>query len=238
MAKITSANPNVSLTLISHNSKTGPIPVAVSSAQTCPSTCPWRDKGCYANYGPAQLHWREVTNGNRGTDWETFCQQIKQLPPNQLWRMNVSGDLPRYSDGTIHSVKLDQLVGSNYGKRGFTYTHHKLSPKNVAYLKQANLGGFTINVSADTVERADQVMTDHGLPAVAIVESRYSDKTVTPSFFKTETGRLVVVCPASRNDNINCANCGLCADSTRDYVIAFPAHGAAHKHVNNTVKNA
>ena len=44
------------------NSKTA-IPTTTSSKETCPSTCPLKDKGCYAKYSFLGKHWDNVTNG-------------------------------------------------------------------------------------------------------------------------------------------------------------------------------
>jgi len=63
----------VHLTLKSGNVKTGPIPVSTTSKASCSDTCPFKDNGCYADGGPLALHWRAVTEGARGTDWQSFC---------------------------------------------------------------------------------------------------------------------------------------------------------------------
>ena len=43
------------LTRVSTNRKTGPIPVATSSSDTCPTTCPLLTGGCYGKGGPLRL---------------------------------------------------------------------------------------------------------------------------------------------------------------------------------------
>lgn len=77
------------LTQISANKKTGPIPVSTSSAETCPDSCPFREKGCYALSGPLALHWRKVTQRTSGLIWEDFCNQIAALPRNATGGRNV-----------------------------------------------------------------------------------------------------------------------------------------------------
>jgi hypothetical protein len=219
----------VSLTLKSGNDKTGPIPVSTSERATCPATCPFYNKGCYAKYGPAAIQWRKVSDAERGSDWQDFCKKITTLPENQLWRHNQAGDLP-HNEGNIDYKKLRQLIMSNQGKRGYTYTHHVLNEHNRVCLENANMMGFTVNASTEDVEVADKVMTEYGIPAVAVVNSE-----TTQRFSKTESGRKVIQCPATVYDNVNCATCGLCANANRDYIIAFPAHGTAKKTVNEIV---
>ena len=49
----------------SRNIKTGPIPVTVSSGDTCPDACPFLRAGCYAAGGRLALHWRAVSDGTQ-----------------------------------------------------------------------------------------------------------------------------------------------------------------------------
>lgn len=211
----------------SANKKTGRIPVSYSERATCPSTCPFYAKGCYAKYGPAAIVWRKVQD--LGMAWEAFCAQISNLPKGQLWRHNVAGDLP-HKNGQIDYLLLRKLILANKGKRGFTYTHHALDQHNRVCLENANGMGFTVNVSTESVEQADTVMTEFNLPATAVVPSTESRR-----FYKTESGRKVIVCPATIHDKVNCSTCGICADAKRDAIVAFPAHGVAMKTVNGIV---
>ena len=62
------------LTLASRNRKTGPIPVATSSSDTCPSTCALLTKGCYAKTGPIKLVWDRVDK--QGMDFKSFRAEL------------------------------------------------------------------------------------------------------------------------------------------------------------------
>lgn len=220
---------NTALTMISSNAKTGPIPTSTSSRETCPTTCPFYDRGCYAKAGPQAIHWRKVTKGERGLSWDAFLAQVRRIPQGQLWRHNVSGDLAHHN-GQIDADKLRQLVSANRGRRGFTYTHHALSRDNVHALITANISGFTINVSTESVEYADEIMTYPGIPAVAVVPSGE-----TRRFFRTKSGRRVIVCPATVHDSVTCSTCGLCQRADREFIIAFPAHGNAKRAVDSII---
>lgn len=211
----------------SGNAKTGPIPVSYTERASCPATCPFYVKGCYAKYGPAAIVWRKVQE--LGVLWDAFCDKVKQLPKGQLWRHNVSGDLP-HNNGQIDYLMLRKLIMANKGKRGFTYTHHALDQHNQVCLETANLMGFTVNVSCESVEQADHVMTTYNLPAVAVVPSSESRR-----FYQTESGRKVIVCPATIHDKVTCSTCGICQNAKRGAIVAFPAHGVAKKTVNGIV---
>ena len=219
----------VALTMVSSNAKTGPIPTSTSERSSCPTTCPFYDKGCYAKSGPQALHWRKVSNTERGVDWSEFVTLVRKIARGQIWRHNVSGDLP-HNDGNIDYLKLRQLIDANKGRRGFTYSHHVLNEHNIICLQNANMMGFTVNASCESVDDADRVMTECNIPAVAVVNSEKTDR-----FYKTASGRKVITCPATIHENVTCATCGLCQQSDREFVIAFPAHGTAKKTVNTIV---
>lgn len=211
------------MTRISGNAKTGPIPVTTSSISTCPTSCPLKGNGCYAEYGPLGIHWGKVSDGSRGGTLEELCAQIKSLPKHQLWRYGQAGDLP--GDGTtIDAAALEKLAAANQGRKGFGYTHYDVTtPENAATVRSANAAGFTINLSANSLEDADRLV-DLGVgPVVVVLPSDTTKSTCTPK------GRMVAICPASAGTNITCATCAICAHPTRKAIIGFPAHGSGKK---------
>ena len=215
---------NFHLTLKSLNVKTGPIPVSTSSAQTCPPTCPFNNsQGCYAGSGPLALHWAKVTTGERGNQFEEFLDKIQALPNGQLWRHNQAGDLP--GNGIeIDGAALGDLVKVNFNKRGFTYTHYDPSiGDNAKYIKGANQFGFTINLSANTPEHADELSALNIAPVVTVLPANQVENTLTPA------GRKIVVCPATIREDVSCSTCKLCAVSNREVIIGFPVHGTQKK---------
>lgn len=236
------------LTLVSRNAKTGPIPVSTSTALTCPMACPFNnanDGGCYANGGPLAMYWRKVTEGKAGTDWNTFVGQIKNLPKNQLWRMNQAGDLPGLGD-SIDSAMLASLVKASKGKRGFTYTHKPMTPENQEAVKSAIAGGFVINLSANDLNHADELKALDIAPVAVVLPADMGRKANKAGEWQesvteykarigkvsTPNGESVVICPATYSDSVNCANCGICA-TLRKAIIGFPAHGASKAKASN-----
>jgi hypothetical protein len=83
----------------SGNVKVGKIPVTNSPRATCPPNCPLSgEDGCYAEAGfYTRLNWDKLDRGERGLQWSDFIDKIKALPKGQLWRHNVSGDLPEFA---------------------------------------------------------------------------------------------------------------------------------------------
>lgn len=214
------------LTMKSDNAKIGPIPVSTTSAESCPAACPFNNGGgCYATYGPLMIHWKAVTAGTRGMEWDEFCEAIAALPEGQLWRHNQAGDLPGASN-RIDRAKLRRLVDANAGKRGFTYTHKPLTPHNVKAIEDANARGFTVNVSANSAAEAAAVKRTHpALPVACVLPEGHADKVTTVD------GVRIVQCPATCRET-TCAECRLCQRTDRDFVIGFPAHGSGKRKVS------
>lgn len=215
----------VHLSRASTNTKTGPIPVSTSARATCPTTCKLKGNGCYAENFPMVVHWDAVSERGRGVPYEDFVDEIRRLPKNQLWRHNQAGDL-EHSKGNINTKALRQLTEANHGRRGFTYTHHKMTPHNADAVHWANLGGFTINLSADSLEEADALLALKIAPVVAIVPPGW--KGDTPA------GNKVTVCPAQRIEHMTCAICQLCHKADRVAIVAFEAHGGRKSAVMKT----
>ena len=219
-----------SITIKSRNGKIGPIPVSMTSAATCPNACPLKKSGCYADSGPLSINWRAVTNGTRGTGIDEFAASVAALPANQLWRHNQAGDLPGVGD-SIDNVALGQIVAANHGKRGFSYTHKPVfgdsatASANSAAVDAANRGGFTINLSANTLAEADTLAALSIGPVVVVLDAIEGIRADTT----TPDGRRVVTCPATYRDNVSCATCKLCAVRDRTTIVGFPAHGTSKK---------
>lgn len=218
----------VQLTRVSSNKKTGPIPVSLTTEDTCPDICPLKHKGCYASLGHILIHWKRAEK--TGMSWSEFCQEILSLPVGQLWRHNQAGDLPG-KNSDIDVKKLTLLVKANLGKKGFTYTHKPINKKNGEAIKYANDNGFTINLSANNLRHADELAKKNVGPVVSLLPADQKTNCLTPE------GRRVIVCPAVTKVNTNCMTCKLCANSKRSVIIGFPAHGVAKKKVNEIAKN-
>lgn len=212
------------LTMRSSNEKTGPIPVSVSGADTCPDVCPFRaGNGCYAEGGPMAIHWGKVSRGERGNTFYDFLAEVRAIRAGSLWRHNAAGDLPGCGD-EIDAIALAELTDANRGRRGFTYTHKPLTPTNARAIAAANEGGFTINLSANNLTHADTLADANVGPVVAVVPASV-DGAVTKTL-KTPAGRTVTVCPDTYRDDVTCASCGLCQRANRASIVAFPAHGS------------
>ncbi len=212
----------VAFTLRSKNGKTGPIPVTTTQSDSCPPSCGMFN-ACYAKAGPLAMFWRKVNDSAAGLAWPDFLAQVASLPLGQLWRHNQAGDLPGIGEA-IDAPALAEIVSANAGKRGFTYTHKPMDrAANRKAVSDANRGGFTVNLSADTLADADRLASLNIGPVVVVLPSDQVTATVTPD------GRKVAICPATIADNVNCKTCGICALRDRKAIIGFPAHGTSKR---------
>ncbi len=215
----------------SSNRKTGPIPTTTTSAESCPPSCPLIDNGCYAEMSFQGMHWRKVTARKRGGSLTALCSQVAALPTGQLWRHNVSGDLPGKGN-KINRTALRELTIANTGRDGFTYTHYPMTLQhNRVAVTLANQDGFTINLSANSPAHADTLADLDIAPVVTLLPIDQLENTETPA------GRAIVICPAVTHDNVSCATCKLCQSNKRDRpIVGFPAHGSKARATQEVVE--
>lgn len=214
----------VRLTMKSLNRKTGPIPVTASSPSTCPPSCAWYGKGCYAESHYIGARWRKVPS--TGMAWSEFLDAVMEFPPDQLWRHNEAGDLPGHGEDLDCDAFYD-LVRANDGRQGFTYTHKDPIRYREAF-EWANREGFAVNLSCDSIGMVD-TYREMGLeiPLTVVVGEHERRRN-----FKTPGGAFIVVCPAQTTDDVSCATCRLCSATTRKTVIGFKAHGSSKRSVS------
>jgi len=225
------------VTLKSGNPITGPILVTTSPRASCPLSCPLRKKStqpeagvCYAEHGHLGHYIWTALDRTPAGEWikgtryvfslAELARCIRIQPPGTLWRHNQAGDLPSDDGVTIARDRLRRLTAANTGRRGFTYTHFDVvsNKENREAVKEANDDGFTVNLSADSLEEADELAALGIAPVTVVVPATQTSNTATPE------GRQVVICPARVRKGINCAACGICA-TKRKAIIAFPALG-------------
>ena len=222
------------LTHRSDNRKTGDMPVASASPDTCWSGCPMRAV-CYGSAWPLCLHWAK----NCKLTWQQFLREIADLPPNVVWRYGDVGDLPGRS-ARIDEGRCTALVaiGCANGRRPYCYSHKPVvgHPANARIIAAMNRGGFTVNLSAEGLHRADELAALQVAPVVAVLPRSLGDWRV----LHTPAGRRVLRCPHEWQKRpsgaaVQCANgCGgtrgpICSWPDRNFIIGLTAHGRVRK---------
>lgn len=226
------------ITRKSENVITGSMMVTTSPRSSCPTSCPLRKGGddyragaCYAENGflgayiwtmldrtPVSGSFRKGRIVVRSLDDLTTA--IREQPEGAIWRHNQAGDLAMDEYGAIDAEGLSEIVRANQGRCGFTFTHHDVLTHdgNREAVASANRNGFTINLSGNSLDHADELADLEIGPVTAVVEARQLDNLETPK------GRKVVICPARRKEGVTCKTCRLC-QRQRDFIIGFPATG-------------
>lgn len=235
---------HVLVTNRSGNKKVGDILVTTSDRKTCPPACPFKNNGCYADFGPLGMIWDKLTKAEpsatviehgRGKiklhTHKALCTTIAELPEGSLWRHNQAGDLAGSGNG-INNTKLKSLTKANEGRKGFTYSHKPVlgetiqAANNRLAIRDANAGGFTVNISGNNLDHADKLADLAIGPVVSVVPIDQMENTTTPA------GRKVVICPVVTGKTASCKTCGLCQIQKRDFIVGFPAHGTSKKKAN------
>jgi len=166
------------------------------------------------------MHWRKVNDHVRGGDLAYLTANIRALDPGELWRHDVTGDLPGVGE-RINGRELRAITAANTGRRGFTYTHKQPGiGNNAQHIAEANRDGFTVNLSANTLAEADAYADLEIGPVVTVLPADQTVNTRTPA------GRAVIVCPATQRDDVTCKTCKMCEVRDRSTIIGFPLHGS------------
>jgi len=149
-------------------------------------------------------------------------------------RLFQAGDLPG-KNNNINEKQVKELVGVVKEKdwMAWTYTHkpiYRRGPNN-KIVKYCNKNGLTVNLSANSIDHADELYKFKIGPVVVVVPEDCKKG------FKTQKGNVVKICPASLSKKINCSICGgksgsLCSRADRDFIIGFPAHGSSKGKIN------
>lgn len=223
---------------ITTNIKTGPIPVVYSQKNSCPSVCPLKKHGCYAEMGHINIFWSRLNK--IGLSFGELLSKIKDLPALTFWRYGVAGDLPGIGN-RINILQLKQLIAANEGKRAFSYTHKpvlfgqaskKIILLNRKIIRLANKLGFAINLSANNLQHADKLKKLNIGPVATLLPYDITDRTLY-----TPAGNKVIVCPAMYKEGVTCLSCQLCSKTTRSCIVGFLAHGVSKKNVSKIAKN-
>ena len=231
---------HVTLNMKSGNRKVGPIPVSTTEEASCPTSCPLLNTDCYARFGPLGMHWRKIGPDGRGDNWSRFCDRIRKLVPDQLWRHNQAGDLPKCTDkhdgpDRIDITKALQLSNASEHTKGWTYTHYDpTDPHNASVVKEMNdAGGMTVNLSADSLEQADEYVQLNIAPVCVILPQ---DAPTMGN--KTPNGVPIVTCPAQTQEEMSCDKCRICQVRDRKSIVGFLAHGTAKKRLSTKLESS
>ena len=212
---------------VSNNRKTGPMPVATISSDSCTRHCPYKDKECYALYHFLGMFWKKLSKGEirKSTDWNGFIRDVKYHCRLKMWRYGQAGELPGDGDNLDREKCLELALANRRVKaKGMCYTHYPITKKNAEVVRMMNTLGFVVNFSADSRAEVDQAIA-LGCPVVTVADHRRRKP------IKTADGNHVACCPNAIDKRIQCMTCRICWKSDRKVAIYFPGHGQWKKNL-------
>ncbi len=200
----------------SGNSKTGFATVTYRTQETCPTTCPLYQKGCYAKgriFGIPERYVPEEDN----PEYAQVRELVQLMPKGGIFRANVSGDVLDAS-GELdegYASALSHVAINRPDTEVFSYTHawRKLKPDFAP--------GVTFNASTESAAGIEEAAAA-GWPTV-VTDPGPDDPTSLIG--QTIAGRKVVQCPA-QTKGLTCEQCRLCARPNRKSTVAFAVHGS------------
>lgn len=199
---------------VSKNVKTGPISQTYSSCDTCPTSCKFKNNGCYAKMGHTLIHWKDTeVNGVAPSE---LREVINNTYSSNIIRHNVAGDIAIPNTSDIDEKLVDMLISAYKGKKAYTYTHCVVNDRNIAIVKKAISKSFVINFSCENIEQVKKCHANN-VPCVLAVASMAKDKV-------KKEGITFIRCMANGKD-ITCSSCKKCLVKNRKSVVVFEVHG-------------
>jgi hypothetical protein len=207
--------------------------VLTSSFYTCPDVCPFKRNGCYGDSGPLRLQW-DLLNES-GLTFPELLERLKEEGNGQFIRLFQAGDMPG-SNNCVNFRDVRRLVRALECWQAFGYTHKPLHiGKNAEAIKHCNDRGVCINLSANNLVHADELIRSGVGPVVVTLPKESSFRSR-----RTPEGNKVVICRAVSN-RVQCSTCGgrdgpLCSRVNRNFIVGFPAHGSGANRVSEVVR--
>jgi hypothetical protein len=208
----------------SKNMKTGTVHATYASQQSCPTTCPLRGAGCYAEHGPMGIWTAHVNKANpNATPLDVAlaeAEAISETLSGRLdLRLHVVGDCP--TDESAQIVSSAALAVLKRGRQAWSYTHA------AAGVERTSWDAVSILASGETTEQMKAYQA-RGYATALVVPEFKSEKLYV------QDGIKILPCP-NQTRGVQCVDCRLCMNDTRlrekGITIAFEPHGSRFKKV-------
>lgn len=203
----------------SKDAKTGLVSGVYSSENTCPTSCPFKGNGCYAENFHCHLAWRRAK-----ADISSMPQKARNEGLLDLLRVNIAGDMAIPGTSKLNLLLVNWYIEQFAGKTTlWGYTHCKPTEYNKAVVRYANENGFALSMSCESMVGALK-LHEQGIPVVLA-----TDKV-------KESDSMFHVCKGGK-DGVTCRNCRLCTMPQRKKIVVFNLHGARKKAAQKAVEH-
>lgn len=215
----------------SGNEKVGQISITYASQASCPTTCPLRNSGCYAELGRIGMITQKL-NQSTADALEVAREEaeaIRKLAKTSIrpLRLHGVGDCPTAESADIVSEACEEYKGPVY-----TYTHAWRDVPRAAWRDVSVLAsGESLDDAVDAMEQGY---------AAAIVVPEHEGPRPYIGFDSRGNAVLVQPCPQQTTPGVTCNTCRLCMKDekllSQKRVIAFAAHGQRTHKVREMLK--
>jgi hypothetical protein len=204
---------------------------------TCPSSCPLRDEGCYAQTSyVGMINWRLDRRARGGSPLAVARAEAKcidesydggAVPAGRACRLHVSGDSRTIAGSRV----INKAVGRWKARGGgdcWSYTHAFMHvPRNV-------WGNVSMLASVESTSEVAAARAQGYAPAI-VVDHHTTDKAYTLPGSETK----FIPCPAQTRE-VGCSDCKLCFNADRllegNFGIAFAVHGIQKERLKRHLK--
>lgn len=217
--------------LHSHNVKVGDVAVTYAPVdQTCPSACPLKGNGCYAQGGNVGLHMRRLQVACDGINGDTvaalegaeIADMGSKAPAGHPLRIHVSGDA-----STDYRALLLAKGAEAWPGPVWSYTHAWRS------VNRHSWGRVSVLASCESIKEV--VLAYLQGYAASLVVAKHPENGRA---FTTPEGVKVIPCPAQTRD-VKCTDCKLCWNDALLFrqraCVSFETHGYAKKRANRVL---
>lgn len=214
----------------SQNSKTGFVSATYAPIQTCPSTCCFLNKGCYAQFGHTGIHLAKINKEVRNRKIKTIidiakeeAKEISLLSGTKPLRLHIVGDCK-----TSKAAEILSRAAKDYSEKNnqpvWTYTHAwREIPRN-------KWGDISVLASCETLEECKYAM-----------KRGYAASIVRLKPFQgiMPFNNLNMVACKELVNSIKCEDCRLCFNDKKliekNRVICFFPHGSGKEKARNAI---
>lgn len=205
---------------VSGNKKLGRVSATYASQESCPSACPLRGSGCYAESGRMGISTGQLNRAEDARPVEVVeAEAIDKLTGRMPLRLHVVGDCATDEAARTVSAAVDRY-SERGGGNAWTYTHAWRSVERVSW------GSVAVRASVENVEDI-KAARERGYPAAIVVEEHASDKRY---FIGDEP---VIPCPEQTRGR-TCDSCRICWSGNA--TVAFAIHGARKGAASKAIK--
>lgn len=211
---------------ISHNQKTGVCAATYAPIQTCPKSCPLRNKGCYAQEGNCGIHFRRISRHAENQQVEVIARheadQIRALPGHLPLRLHVTGDCPDNTCARIIAGACEEYI-TRYNMPVWVYTH---AWRDVA---RESWGDISVLASCESVGEVLKAKRRGYRSALVTPLDLMAGHTIE----LIQAGIRPVICGHFAKQK-QCVQCRICLREVNTCVL-LPTHGSRSKMVDGII---